>query len=178
MTQRTLTLARPGDENAFRELTDPHRHELQLHCYRIVGSTQDAEGPGPGDTAGRLARTGPVHRAGLDPDLAVPNCHQPITRRAARERAPTTAPRTLERPAHTPTRITEPIWLEPYPDALIDAIADDTPGPEARYEHSEATALAFVAGLQYLSPQQRAVLVLRGVLGFRAAEVAAILDTG
>jgi RNA polymerase sigma-70 factor (TIGR02960 family) len=78
----------------------------------------------------------------------------------------------------TPTRITEPIWLEPYPDALIEGIADDAPGPEARFEHSEATALAFVAGLQLLSPQQRAVLVLRDVLGFRAGEVAAILDTG
>jgi predicted RNA polymerase sigma factor len=77
-----------------------------------------------------------------------------------------------------PTRITEPIWLEPYPDALIEGIADDAPGPEARYEHSEATALVFVAGLQYLSPQQRAVLVLRDVLGFGAAEVAAILDIG
>jgi RNA polymerase sigma-70 factor (ECF subfamily) len=78
----------------------------------------------------------------------------------------------------TPSRITEPIWLEPYPDALIEGIADDAPGPEARYEHREATALAFVAGLQHLSPQQRAVLVLRDVLGYRATEVAAILDTG
>ena len=77
-----------------------------------------------------------------------------------------------------PTRITEPIWLEPYPDALIEGIADDARGPEARYENSEATALVLVAGLQYLSPQQRAVLVLRDVPGFGAAEVAAILDIG
>jgi RNA polymerase sigma-70 factor (ECF subfamily) len=74
--------------------------------------------------------------------------------------------------------MTEPIWLEPYPDALVEGIADEAPGPEARYERREAMTLAFVAGLQYLSPQQRAVLVLRDVLGFRAAEVAAILDTG
>jgi RNA polymerase sigma-70 factor (ECF subfamily) len=73
--------------------------------------------------------------------------------------------------------MTEPIWLEPYPDVLVEGIADQAPGPEARYEHKEAIALAFVAGLQHLPPQQRAVLVLRDVLGFRAAEVAAILDT-
>jgi RNA polymerase sigma-70 factor (TIGR02960 family) len=73
--------------------------------------------------------------------------------------------------------MTEPIWLEPYPDVLIEGIADEAPGPEARYEHREATALAFVAGLQHLAPQQRAVLVLRDVLSFRATEVAEILDT-
>jgi RNA polymerase sigma-70 factor (ECF subfamily) len=73
--------------------------------------------------------------------------------------------------------MTEPIWLEPYPDSLIEGIADEAPGPEARYEHREAIALAFVGGLQHLPPQQRAVLVLCDVLGFRAAEVAEILDT-
>jgi RNA polymerase sigma-70 factor (ECF subfamily) len=77
----------------------------------------------------------------------------------------------------TPTRMAEPIWLEPYPDVLIEGIAEEAPGPEARYEHKEATALAFVAGLQHLPPHQRAVLVLRDVLSFRAAEVAEILDT-
>ena len=77
----------------------------------------------------------------------------------------------------TPSRMTEPIWIEPYPDVLIEGIADRSPGPEVRYEHKEATALAFVAGLQHLPPQQRAVLVLRDVLSFRAAEVAEILDT-
>jgi RNA polymerase sigma-70 factor (ECF subfamily) len=71
----------------------------------------------------------------------------------------------------------EPISYEPYPDVLLDAIADQAPGPEARYECKEAMALAFVAGLQHLPPQQRAVLVLRDVLGFRAGEVAEILDT-
>ena len=76
-----------------------------------------------------------------------------------------------------PTRIAESIWLEPYPDVLIDGIIDQSPGPEARYEQREAAALAFVAGLQHIPPQQRAVLVLRDVLSFRAAEVAEMLDT-
>jgi RNA polymerase sigma-70 factor (ECF subfamily) len=75
-----------------------------------------------------------------------------------------------------PTRYGEAIWLQPYPDALLDDVPDHAPGPEARYETQEATALAFIVGLQHLPPQQRAVLVLRDVLGFRAAEVAEMLD--
>src|SRR2546430_6266395 len=71
----------------------------------------------------------------------------------------------------------EPFWLAPYPDVLLEGIRDEAPGPEARYEAKEAIALAFIVGLQHLPPQQRAVLVLRDVLGFRAAEVADILDT-
>ena len=76
-----------------------------------------------------------------------------------------------------PTRRAEPIWLEPYPDVLFEGIPDEAPGPEARYETKEAIALAFIVGLQHLPPQQRAVLVLRDVLGFRAGEVAEMLET-
>ena len=76
-----------------------------------------------------------------------------------------------------PTRYGEPIWLQPYPDVLLEGIPDDAPGPDAGYEAKEAVALAFIVGLQHLPPQQRAVLVLRDVLGFRAAEVAETLDT-
>src|SRR5205814_4619885 len=76
-----------------------------------------------------------------------------------------------------PTRYGESIWLEPFPDVLLEGIPDQAPGPEARYEAKEAIALAFIVGLQHLPPQQRAVLVLRDVLGFRAGEVADMLDT-
>ena len=76
-----------------------------------------------------------------------------------------------------PTRWDEPLRLEPYPDALLESLPDDAPGPEARYESREAITLAFIVGLQHLPPDQRAVLVLRDVLGFRSAEVADILDT-
>jgi hypothetical protein len=67
-----------------------------------------------------------------------------------------------------PSRLTEPVWLEPFPDVLLEGIPDDAAGPEARYEAKEATELAFIVGLQHLPPQQRAVLVLRDVLGYRA----------
>ncbi len=76
-----------------------------------------------------------------------------------------------------PTRYGEAIWLEPFPDVLLEGVSDEAPGPEVRYEAKEAIALAFIVGLQHLSPPQRAVLVLRDVLGFRAAEVAEMLGT-
>jgi RNA polymerase sigma-70 factor (TIGR02960 family) len=175
MNERTLTLARAGDENAFRELTDPHRHELQLHCYRIVGSTQDAED--------LVQETLLAAWRGLDRFMEQASIRTWLYRIATNRsldalRANARRPQRLEplNDPPTPSRMTEPIWLEPYPDVLIEGIADDAPGPEARYEHREATALAFVGGLQHLPLQQRAVLVLRDVLGFRAAEAAAMLD--
>ena len=76
-----------------------------------------------------------------------------------------------------PTRWSEPVWLEPYPDVLLEGIPDQAPGPETRYETKESVALAFITGLQHLPPQQRAVLVLRDVLGYRAGEVAGMLQT-
>ena len=85
-------------------------------------------------------------------------------------------PLELRRDLPEPTRVGEPLWLEPYPDVLLEAVADTAPGPEARYEAKEAVALAFVSGLQQLPPRQRAVLVLRDVLGFSASEVAEMLD--
>ena len=176
MTERALTLALAGDENAFRELTEPYRHELQLHCYRIVGSTQDAED--------LVQETLLAAWRGLDQFTERASIRTWLYRIATNRsldalRVNARRPQRLE-PLNnppTPSRMTEPTWLQPYPDSLIEGIADQAPGPEARYEHKEAIALAFVGGLQHLAPQQRAVLVLRDVLGFHAAEVAETLDT-
>ena len=176
MTERALALARAGDQDAFRELTDPHRHELQLHCYRIVGSTQDAED--------LVQETLLAAWRGLEQfnerasirtwlyRIATNRCIDSL--RASARRPQSVAPMT-ELPE--PSRVSEPIWLEPYPDVMLEGIADQAPGPQARYETKETIALAFVAGLQHLPPQQRAVLVLRDVLSFQAAEVAEMLDS-
>ena len=175
MTNRTLARARARDEDAFRELTDPYRRELQLHCYRIVGSTQDAED--------LVQETLLAAWRGLDQFNERASIRTWLYRIATNRsidalRASARRPRSLDPMTEPPepTRVTEPIWLEPYPDVLLDGLADGAPGPATRYEHKEATALAFVAGLQHLPPQQRAVLVLRDVLSFRAAEVAEMLD--
>jgi RNA polymerase sigma-70 factor (ECF subfamily) len=174
VTEQTLARARTGDEDAFRELTDPYRRELQLHVYRIVGSAQDAEDllqetllaawSGLGGFEGRASVRTWLYRIATNRALD--------SLRATRRREAPPAP---QLPA--PTRWNDPMWLEPYPDGLVEGIADEAPGPEARYETREAIALAFVVGLQHLPPQQRAVLVLRDVLGYRASEVAEILDT-
>jgi RNA polymerase sigma-70 factor (TIGR02960 family) len=176
VTEETLARARAGDEDAFRELTDPYRRELELHVYRIVGSAQDAEDllqetllaawRGLERFEGRASMRTWLHRIATNRALDA--------LRATRRR-PEEVQRMTEVPE--PTRRGEPIWLEPYPDVLLEGIPDEAPGPEARYEAREAIELAFIAGLQHLTPQQRAVLVLRDVLGFRAVEVAEMLDT-
>src|SRR5918997_1918465 len=176
MTAQTLDRARAGDEDAFRELTDPYRRELQLHVYRIVGSAQDAEDllqetllaawRGLEQFEGRASVRAWLYRIATNRSLDA--------LRASRHR-PEDLQRMTEPPE--PTRRAEPIWLEPYPDILLEGIPDDAPGPQARYESKEAISLAFIAGLQHLPPQQRAVLVLRDVLGFRAEEAAEMLET-
>jgi RNA polymerase sigma-70 factor (TIGR02960 family) len=176
VTDQVLVRARSGDEDAFRELTDPYRRELQVHVYRIVGSPDDAEDlvqetmlaawRGLEQFEGRASVRNWLYRIATNRSLDA--------LRAGRRR-PEDLQRMTEMPE--PTRFGDPIWLEPYADALLEGVADQAPGPEARYEAREATALAFIVGLQHLPPQQRAVLVLRDVLGFRAAEVADMLDT-
>jgi RNA polymerase sigma-70 factor (ECF subfamily) len=174
--QMTLARARAGDEDAFRELTDPYRRELQVHIYRIVGSPQDAEDllqetllaawRGLERFEGRASVRAWLYRIATNRSLDA--------LRASRRR-----PEDLQRMTGMPepTRYGEAIWLEPYPDVLLDGMPDQAPGPEARYESREAIALAFIVGLAHLPPQQRAVLVLRDVLGFRAGEVAEMLET-
>jgi RNA polymerase sigma-70 factor, ECF subfamily len=176
VTEQTLARARAGDEDAFRELTDPYRRELHQHIYRIVGSVQDAEDllqetllaawRGLERFEGRASVRAWLHRIATNRALDA--------LRATRRR-PDEAQRMTDLPE--PTRRVEPMWLEPYPDVLLEGVPDNVPGPEARYEAKEAIALAFVAGLQHLPLQQRVVLVLRDVLGFRAGEVAEMLET-
>jgi RNA polymerase sigma-70 factor (ECF subfamily) len=177
VTTSTLSRARAGDEQAFRELTDPHRRELQLHCYRILGSVQDAEDALQETLlAAWRGIDGFEERSSLRAWLYTIATNRSLNALRAGARRP------LERrplPFHLPepTRFGELPWLEPYPDALLDGVPDAAPGPDARYESRETIGLAFVTALQRLPPRQRAALVLRDVLGYRAAEVAAMLDT-
>jgi RNA polymerase sigma-70 factor (ECF subfamily) len=175
VTERTLARARAGSEDAFRELTEPYRRELQLHCYRILGSVHDAED--------LLQETLLAAWRGLDRfeersslrawlyRIATNRCLNAL--RDGGRRVPTTAH--PEWPA--PSRSEEAMWLEPYPDVLLEGVADGRLEPPARYEARETIGLAFVTALQRLPPRQRAVLVLRDVLGFSAAEVADLLDS-
>ena len=173
----TLARARAGDEGAFRELTEPHRRELQLHCYRIFGSIQDAEDivqetllaawRGMETFDGRASMRSWLYR------IATNRCLNELRARSRRPKAVQTMSDALE-----PTRLIEPVWLEPYPDVLLEGIPDRSPGPAARYEARESIELAFITALQTLPPRQRLALVLCDVLGFRLVEAADMLDTG
>src|SRR4051812_19341832 len=163
-----LARARAGNEEAFRDLTDPYRRELELHCYRILGSLQDAED--------LLQETLLAAWRGLD-QFEEPASVRAWLYRIATNRCLNALRDAGRRPAPAAPSRAEPVWLQPYPDVLLDGIADPAPSPDARYESREAVSLAFVSGLQHLPPAQRAALVLRDVLGFRASEAAAMLDT-
>lgn len=172
-----LTRARAGDGDAFGELTQPYRRELQVHCYRILGSVQDAEDMlqetmlaawrGLDGFEGRASIRSWLYR------IATNRCLNALRAgdRQSRE------PRKPEVALPEPTRRGEPLWLEPYPDVLLDGLVDSAPGPDARYESKEAISLAFVTAVQQLPPRQRVVVLLRDVLGFRAAEVADTLGS-
>jgi RNA polymerase sigma-70 factor (TIGR02960 family) len=180
---QTRTAARPsraltGDGEAFRALTEPHRRELQVHCYRMLGSFQDAEDAiqdtmlaawrGLEQFDGRASLRTWLYR------IATNRCLD--TLRSARRRPA----RQWDIPGINPpepTRFGEVHWLEPYPDALLDGAISVPLGPEARYEQTESISLAFVTALQVLPPRQLAVLILRDILGFHADEVADMLDT-
>jgi len=178
VTEQLLAQARTGDGEAFRELVEPYRRELHVHCYRMLGSVQDAEDVlqetllaawrGLDRFQGRSSLRTWLYR------IATNRCLNAL--RASDRRIREQAPRT-EVDLPEPTRWVEPTWLEPYPDALLDGLPDTAPGPDARYEHKEAISLAFVAAMQALPPRQRAALLLRDVLGLRASEVADALDT-
>jgi RNA polymerase sigma-70 factor (TIGR02960 family) len=175
VSERLLMRAAQGDEEAFRELTDAHRRELQVHCYRILGSMQDAEDVlqetllAAWHGLERFERRASL-RAWLY-RIATNRCLN-VLRDAGRRPA-------LDLPFDPPepTRVGEPTDVEPYPDVLLDGVIDVSPGPDARYQIRETVELAFIAALQHLPPRQRSVLVLRDVLGFHAAEVADMLDS-
>jgi RNA polymerase sigma-70 factor (TIGR02960 family) len=177
-TAAMLVRARAGDDEAFRVLTDPYRRELQVHCYRILGSLQDAE-DAVQETLLSAWRglAGFQERASLRSWLyriATNRCLNAL-RDSGRRSLMVTAGGPTDPPE--PTRRAEPIWLQPFPDELLEGLPDRAAGPDARYETKEAVGLAFVSGLQRMPPQQRAVVVLRDVLGYRAAEIAEMLET-
>jgi RNA polymerase sigma-70 factor (ECF subfamily) len=173
-----VTRAQAGDPDAFAELVEGHRRELEVHCYRVLGSAQDAE-----DTVQETFLAAWQNIAGFEARssvrtwlyrIATNRCLAAL--RSARRRQPpqVTVP---AGPYPEPNATSDVMWLEPYPDLLLEDIADAAPGPDAHIEAREAISLAFVAALQLLPPRQRVVLVLRDVLGFRAKQVAAMLDT-
>jgi RNA polymerase sigma-70 factor (TIGR02960 family) len=178
VTTDLISRARAGDGEAFRELTEPYRRELQVHCYRMLGSLQDAEDVlqdtllaawrGLGGFQGRASIRTWLYRIATNRCL---NARRSASRRPAREwDMPGVEP-------PEPTRLGEVVWLEPYPDALLEGAINVPLGPEARFEQTEAISLAFVTALQVLPPRQLAVLILRDVLGFHANEVAGMLDS-
>jgi len=173
-----MTRARAGDGEAFRELTDPYRRELQVHCYRMLGSFQDAEDALQDTLLAAWQGLGGYleERASLRTwmyKIATNRCLNAL-RSASRRQAKEWDVPNVEPPE--PTRLGEIVWLQPYPDALLEGAAGAPPGPEVRYEQAEAISLAFVTALQTLPPRQVAVLILRDVLGYRATEVADMLD--
>ncbi|MEV1175807.1 sigma-70 family RNA polymerase sigma factor [Nonomuraea sp. NPDC049784] len=178
MTADLISRARTGDGDAFRELTEPYRRELQVHCYRMLGSFQDAEDAlqdtllsawqGLAGFQGRSSLRTWLYR------IATNRCLKAL-RSASRRPAMEWNIPGAEPPE--PTRLGEVVWLEPYPDALLEGVIDVPPGPEARYEQTESISLAFVTALQALPPRQLAVLILRDVLEFPAKEVADMLET-
>jgi RNA polymerase sigma-70 factor (TIGR02960 family) len=178
MPAELIARAQAGDGEAFRALTEPHRRELQVHCYRMLGSLQDAEDAlqdtllsawqGIGAFEGRASMRTWLYRIATNRCL---DALRSASRRPAKEwDIPGVDP--LE-----PTGLGEVAWLEPYPDALLEGAAAVPLGPEARYEQTESVSIAFVTALQLLPPRQLAVLVLRDVLGFHANEVADMLDS-
>jgi RNA polymerase sigma-70 factor, ECF subfamily len=174
-----LAAARGGDEHAFRRLVELHRRELHAHCYRMLGSLHDAEDAlqdallrawrGLPRFEGRSSAGSWLYR------IATNACLDAIARRPKR-----VLPIDYGPPAQAGQDGGDPLgdslWVEPYPDVQL-GVEDGYASPDARYERREAVELAFIAALQHLPARQRAVLILRDVLGFAAKEVAAMLDS-
>jgi RNA polymerase sigma-70 factor, ECF subfamily len=173
-----IARARAGDSRAFSELVDPYRRELQLHCYRILGSLQDAEDALQETlVAAWKGLVGFAERASIRTwlyQIATRRCLNALRSASRRPRPSEPAVSGLDLPE--PSRLGEVVWLQPYPDLLLEGLPDTAPGPQARYETREAISLAFITAVQLLPPRQRAVLILRDVLGFSTHEVAGMLE--
>jgi RNA polymerase sigma-70 factor (TIGR02960 family) len=178
VTADLIARAQAGDGDAFREVTEPYLRELRVHCYRMLGSLQDAEDAlqdtllsawrGFGAFEGRASLRTWLYRIATNRCL---NARRSASRRQAKEwNIPGVEP-------PEPTRLGEVVWLEPFPDVLLEGGTGVPLGPEARYEQTESISLAFVTALQVLPPRQLAALILRDVLGFHASEVAGMMDT-
>jgi RNA polymerase sigma-70 factor (TIGR02960 family) len=178
VTTDLITRARAGDGEAFRELTEPYRRELQAYCYRMLGSLQDAEDALQDTLLGAWqGLEGFEGRASIRTWLYRIATNRCLNARRSASRRPAKEWNIAEYEPPEPTRLGEVVWLEPFPDALLEGVMDVPLGPEARYEQAESISLAFVTALQVLPPRQLAVLVLRDVLGFHANEVADMLDS-
>src|ERR1700678_1270883 len=177
-TSNLIARASAGDHDAFRELVEGPSHELQVHCYRILGSLQDAEDALQETLLSAWRNLGEFgQRSSLRTWLYQIATNRCLSMLRADSRRPRIALPLPEATLPEPTGAGDaPPWLEPYPDVLLDHLVDQRPGPEARYETTEAISLAFITALQLLPPRQRAALVLRDVLGYHAAEVAEMLD--
>lgn len=178
VTERELLdMARGGDEDAFRRLVEPHQAALHAHCYRMLGSLHDAEDAlqdalfhawrGLSGFEGRSAIRRWLYR------ITTNACLDAIARRPKRVLPIDSEPPDV---ATQGEWLADPMWVEAYPDEVL-GLEQGYASPQARYEQREALELAFVAALQHLPPRQRAVLILREVLGFSAKEVSQSLGT-
>jgi RNA polymerase sigma-70 factor (ECF subfamily) len=178
VTADLLARARAGDGEAFRELAESYRREVQVHCYRMLGSLQDAEDAVQEAMLAAWQGIGGFteERASLRTWLYKIATNRCLNARRAASRRPVREWDLSQFKPPVPTPRDEAVWLQPFPDTFLEGAVDRPLGPEARYEQSEAISLAFVAALQLLPPRQLAVLILRDVLGFHASEVAEMLE--
>jgi RNA polymerase sigma-70 factor (ECF subfamily) len=168
---------RAGDDDAFAALVERHRRELRIHCYRLLGSLEDAEDlvqetalrawRKRGDFEGRSTFRAWLYR------IATNACLDALRRRPARLLPYDAAP--AADPAQPLPSASELPWLEPYPDRLLDGVASADDEPDAALVRKETIELAFLAAIQHLPPQRRAVLILRDVLGWPARDTASTL---